>query len=95
MKIQYTRKNIVVPIAIAATFLLTGCADSMSFTEAADATPVGFLHGLWHGAILPVSWIVSLFSDTTAIYAIYNNGGWYDFGFIIGITVWAGGASQA
>lgn len=65
--------------------VLTGCADDMSFDQAASAEPVGFLHGFWHGWIVCLSWIVSLFSSDTAIYAIYNNGGWYDFGFILGV----------
>ena len=64
--------------------LLSGCADFVTFSEASEISPVGFWYGLWHGIILPFAWIVSLFSDSTAIYAIYNNGGWYDFGFILG-----------
>jgi len=65
--------------------LLSGCADSVSFEQAAEMTEVGFWHGFWHGLILPISWIASLFSDSVAIYAIYNSGGWYDFGFFLGI----------
>ena len=65
--------------------LLTGCADYTSFADAAYRVPVGFWHGLWHGIILPISWIISLFYEDVAIYAIYNNGGWYDFGFALGI----------
>ena len=67
------------------TILLTGCADSVSLSEAMITEPVGFLHGLWHGLIFPVSWFLSLFMDEVAVYAIYNNGGWYDFGFFLGI----------
>jgi hypothetical protein len=63
---------------------LSSCADSVSFNDAEALTKVGFWYGLWHGMIIPISWLVSLFSDSTAIYAIYNNGGWYDFGFLIG-----------
>ena len=66
-----------------ALIFLTGCANSVSFSEASEMTKVGFFYGFWHGLILPFSWIISLFDDSTAIYAIYNNG-WYDFGFIIG-----------
>lgn len=75
--------------------LLTGCADAVTFTQAANIEPVGFWYGLWHGMIAPIAWIVSLFSDNTAIYAIYNNGGWYDFGFILGIGTLGGGAGKA
>jgi uncharacterized membrane protein len=65
--------------------LLTGCADTVGFTDAASREPVGFWYGLWHGLIAPIAWLVSLFYDDVAIYAIYNNGGWYDFGFMLGI----------
>ena len=64
---------------------LTGCADSVTFVQAEKMDPVGFWYGLWHGIIFPFAWICSLFSDSIAIYAIYNNGGWYDFGFFIGV----------
>lgn len=64
---------------------LTGCADTVAFLQAGQIEPVGFWYGLWHGMILPFAWIGSLFSDNIAIYAIYNNGGWYDFGFALGV----------
>lgn len=65
--------------------VLTGCADSVSFTQAESMEKVGFWHGLWHGLIIVFAWIGSLISDDIAVYAIYNNGGWYDFGFVLGV----------
>jgi hypothetical protein len=62
---------------------LSGCADSVSFESGINE--VGFLHGFWHGVILPVSFLISLFDDNVAVYAIYNSGGWYDFGFFLGV----------
>ena len=70
---------------IASILLLSGCADTVTFDQAAKMTEVGFWHGLWHGMILPFAWFFSLFSDSISIYAIYNNGGWYDFGFFVGV----------
>ena len=64
---------------------LSSCADTASYQILSGHTSVGFWYGLWHGMIAPFAWIVSLFSDSVAIYAVYNNGGWYDFGFILGI----------
>lgn len=72
-------------ISIIIILMLGGCADSVSFDSASSIIPVGFWHGLWHGWIVLFSWIGSLFNDEISIYAIYNNGGWYDFGFILGI----------
>ena len=63
--------------------LLSGCADSVSVDVSVDI--VGFWYGLWHGIIFPVAWIISLVDDSVAIYAVYNNGGWYDFGFFLGV----------
>ena len=64
-------------------------------TQAAGAVAAnapGFWQGLWHGFIFPLAWIVSLFSDQVAIYAVPNNGGWYDFGYFVGIMVFGVGA---
>ena len=72
-------------LAMLMVVLITGCADSVSFEQASEMTSVGFWYGLWHGLIFPFSFIGSLFSDSITIYAIYNNGGWYDFGFFLGI----------
>lgn len=68
-------------------FLLSSCAETVTFTEAANREPVGFWYGVWHGIICPVSFIISLFDSDVAIYAIYNTGSWYDFGFVLGAGI--------
>lgn len=70
--------------------LLSGCADTVTFERAMFEQPVGFWYGLWHGCIIPFSWLFSLFLDDISIYAIYNNGGWYDFGFFCGVGGFSG-----
>lgn len=70
---------------VATLLLLSGCADQVVFDTVNAPESVGFWYGLWHGMILPFAWFVSLFDDSVAIYAIYNNGGWYDFGFFLGL----------
>jgi hypothetical protein len=82
MKIPHIKWPLIA-LALAA-LLLSGCADNVSLQAAAARAPVGFGHGLWHGMILPVAWVVSLFDSDVAIYAIYNNHGMYDFGFVLG-----------
>jgi len=85
-----------IPLILAATLALTACAATQSdaaVTQAAD-TP-GFLLGLWHGFIFPVAWVVSLFMDKVAIYAVPNNGGWYDFGYFLGLVVFGVGARKS
>ena len=66
---------------------LTGCAETVTFTQAMTSEPVGFWYGLWHGFTLPISFLGSLIWDDIAIYAIYNTGGWYDFGFFLGAGI--------
>ncbi len=73
---------------------LTACAATQSPAMVAPAAP-GFWLGLWHGFIFPVAWLVSLFADSVAIYAVPNNGGWYDFGYFLGIVVFGVGARKS
>lgn len=84
-----------ISIGIIVLLMLSGCADHVTFAEAATREPVGFWYGLWHGMICPIAWIVSLFSDNVTIYAIYNNGGWYNFGFVLGVSGAFGGGISA
>ena len=73
---------------------LSGCADNVNYEIPGDTRDVGFWYGLWHGSIAPIAWLCSLFSHDIAIYAVYNNGGWYDFGFMLGIGALCGGSSS-
>ncbi|QIG78974.1 hypothetical protein [Stakelama tenebrarum] len=76
--------------ALAALTLLSACAHQVS--SGVEAGSPGFLLGLWHGFIFPVAWIFSLFVPDIAIYAVPNNGGWYDFGFFVGIMFFGVGS---
>ena len=75
--------------------ILTGCAHSIAVDNCIDTDPYGFFGGLWHGFIAPFSFVVSLFMDDVALYAVNNNGGWYDFGFVLGAGILFGGGSKA
>jgi hypothetical protein len=78
--------------ALAALMLLAACATQVS-AGAVPAAP-GFLLGLWHGFIFPVAWFLSLIMPDVAVYAVPNNGGWYDFGYFLGIVVFGVGAHR-
>lgn len=54
----------------------------------------GFWWGLVHGFIAPFALIAEIFTDAR-IYEFPNSGGWYDFGFLIGISIWGGGGGGA
>jgi formate hydrogenlyase subunit 4 len=75
-----------------AILALAACAEQVK-TAVAPAAP-GFLFGVWHGFIFPVAWVLSLFMPDVAVYAVPNNGGWYDFGYFLGIVVFGVGARK-
>ena len=79
-------RSLVVLLCVAS---LGACATQASSGVASDAP--GFLLGVWHGFIFPVAWLLSLFLPDVAIYAVPNNGGWYDFGYFLGIVVFGVG----
>jgi len=80
--------------ALLTSLTLVACTATEASTAVAPHAP-GFLFGLWHGFIFPVAWIVSLFAPSVAIYAVPNNGGWYDFGYFLGIVVFGVGARKS
>ncbi len=56
----------------------------------------GFWPGLWHGLISPITFLISLFDNHVTIYDVHNNGNWYNFGFMLGVSaVFSGGAGGA
>lgn len=85
-------KPVRTAIVLAALVLLAACAKQVP-TAVEPAAP-GFLLGLWHGFIFPVAWFLSLLVPDVAVYAVPNNGGWYDFGYFLGICVFGVGANR-
>jgi hypothetical protein len=81
-------------LLVLTSVMLTGClARSNPLVDTPNSAQVvaGFWRGLWHGVIAPVAFIVSLFSDDVRVYEVHNTGGWYDFGFVLGIVSVHGG----
>lgn len=78
-----------------ALLLFSSCAEVQNIEACKVGHTYGFFGGLWHGIIAPVSFVVSLFSDTVAVWAVNNNGGWYTFGFLIGVGSLGFGGSKA
>ena len=50
-------------------------------------------HLLWQGFIAPIAFLVSLFNHNVGIYQVHNNGAWYDFGYIVGLTIFFSGGT--
>ena len=84
-------RRLVPFVALAALLVLSACATQPLITPGSR----GFFWGLWDGAIAPISFVVSLFNGAYRIYAYPNSGLWYDFGYLIGLTCWAGGSHAA
>jgi hypothetical protein len=68
-------------------FFFMSCAPN---NEKYLSEAAGFWSGLWHGLICIITFIISLFSENVGIYEVNNTGGWYDFGFVLGIIICLG-----
>lgn len=84
------RLDFCVCMAIVSALLVTGCAHQPAVSA---YNPPGFFYGLLHGFISPFALIGSIFTDAR-IYAFPNSGGWYDFGFMIGVGSFFGGLAS-
>ena len=65
--------------------LLASCAHVEPVKQClTDPVVHGFWFGLWNGMTAGFTFIGSLFDHNIAIYAVNNNGAWYNFGFVLG-----------
>ena len=79
---------------VAFSCVLVACAAGPNNVAHIDAPHIaGFWLGLWHGAISPIAFVVSLFNSHVNIYEVHNNGGWYNFGFLLGVSATFSGAA--
>jgi hypothetical protein len=76
---------------VAVTLALGACA-TQPRPETFD--PPGFFSGLLHGFLIVFSFVASLFRDVR-IYNFPNSGVWYDFGYLIGASLFLGGSGAA
>ena len=77
---------------LALIFLLAACASH--YQDATHEDPYGFFSGIWHGLILPFSFVGYLFVDGVYVIGEPNTGGTYIFGFILGLIVLISTGSQ-
>ena len=87
---------ILVSILLAG-LLLTSCAagpNTMVNQPGPEGEVAGFWTGLWHGFISFFTFIISLFNSDVSVYEVHNNGGWYNFGFIFGVSLFFGGSGN-
>jgi hypothetical protein len=84
---------------LAAVLAVSSCAPGPNELQGSASTTgvvAGFWRGLWNGIIAPITFIISLFTRSVQVYDVHNNGGWYNFGFILGLMmIFGGGAGGA
>ena len=83
------KKLFLFAILISACFLVSCTAgpNPSVNTATSGGTIAGFLLGLWHGLISPITFIISLFTTKVSFYEVHNNGGWYNWGFVLGAGI--------
>ena len=93
------KRNYFLPLLVVLTVLFfAGCTPGGNPTGDVPSPAgdiAGFWLGLWHGIIVIVTFVISLFTDNVEIYEVYNNGGWYNFGFLLGLSISLGGSGRS
>jgi hypothetical protein len=84
-------------LLVVSLLLLAGCAPGANpnvSQPVKEVTVAGFWLGLWHGIIAPITFIISLFNHAVNLYEVHNNGGWYNFGFVLGLSISFGASGR-
>ena len=97
-KMEARMKRITVALVLASlVVVLLGCApgvNELAGTAGGQGVVAGFWRGLWNGLIAPITLIISLFNRSVQMYEVHNNGGWYNFGFLLGLSIIFGGGGR-
>jgi hypothetical protein len=88
----HRREVVAVALLALLVVLVTACTAGPNPAAGQAPTDAGFWLGLWQGFIAPIAFLVSLFNHSVGIYEVHNNGGWYNFGFLIGISIFFSGS---
>ncbi len=91
------KKVILIGMLVLVLVSLAGCApgpNTMVKEPDQEGEVAGFWLGLWHGFISFFTFIISLFNENVSVYEVHNNGGWYNFGFIFGVSLFFGGSGN-
>lgn len=80
-------------VMIIAAILIVATGWNMPVKQATETA--GFLAGIWHGFILPLTFIRSWFDPAVTLYQSLNNGFWYNLGFVLGLGIAFGGGGSS
>lgn len=76
--------------------LLAGCAataDPSTAVPGSTVNPTSVFVGFWHGFIMLITLIVSIFDPAVDLYETPNSGLLYKIGFVVGAGFFIGGAA--
>ena len=80
-------------IAVVLLLFLSACVAGPNTSvdvPSSEGEVAGFFTGLWQGIIIPITFVISLFTENVSIYETHNTGGWYDFGFVLSVGTFLG-----
>jgi hypothetical protein len=92
------KRIVFIAIAFCIIGTLIGCApgpNAFVHTANVGGSIAGFWLGFWQGIISPFTFIGSLFTSNVNFYEVHNNGGWYNFGFVLGAGILGSSASSS
>jgi len=93
------KRNVLILVIFTILMLVfASCAHVVDVDACVEGTKeYGFWNGLWHGIISPITFIGHLFNNEIAVFAqnLTGNGGWYYFGFLLGVRGLSFGGSKA
>ncbi|MGI6706187.1 MAG: hypothetical protein ACOX6S_07995 [Clostridia bacterium] len=85
------KRSLLIVLILACAWILAGCVPGDGSHTVQN--PAGFLWGIWHGWIAPISLIIGFFNRNIRVYEVMNTGWFYDLGFYIAIIGGFGGIS--
>jgi hypothetical protein len=89
------RRHHVVTIVFAVLLMLAlaGCGNPNNVAHVQAPHIKGFWSGLWDGITAIFAFFLNLLGlGHYNIYEVHNNGGWYNFGFLLGIGAFSSGS---
>ena len=89
MKKRIKKAAAVALMALLLVFLMTGCLPGLK--EYSEEAPAGFLNGVWHGWLAPVSLILEATGCGAHLFAENTTGFSYELGFYMAVISGFGG----